>query len=454
MIGPGQALTLGQALWALSRLSRHDRWSREQLLAFQARRLAELRSFAVAHSPYYREAHRGLEDAPLEALPSLSKTTLMERFDDLVTDRAVHLTDVEAYLRHATVTGRYRGRYRVQVTGGTTGYRGIFLVDPAEWTAILASYGRARVWAGVGFGPSRPPRLAFVSSRNPTHQTSLVGATTSSPIMPTLRLDATDPTPAMVAALNQFRPDMVSGYASVLRLLADEQLAGRLEIRPRAVANGGEVLDDETRARIRMAFGVRPRDGYAATETGVIAYECAEGHLHRFEDLVVAEVVDAGNRPVPDGEQGAKVLVTVLSSRTQPLIRYELSDRVTASAGPMPGDLPFGTLGRIQGRQEDVLYLAGVPVHPKLFADALERLPVAGWQVVDEGEALRVLLAGTDAVDTAAVSAAIGASLRAIGVEGVQVSVEVVPAIPRTAAGKAPLVRRAGRSPAGAVPTP
>jgi hypothetical protein len=46
-------------------------------------------------------------------------------------------------------------------------------VDPAEWTAILASYGRARVWAGVGFGPTRPPRLAFVSSRNPTHLTSL-----------------------------------------------------------------------------------------------------------------------------------------------------------------------------------------------------------------------------------------------------------------------------------------
>jgi hypothetical protein len=34
--------------------------------------------------------------------------------------------------------------------------------------------------------------------------------------------------------------------------------------------------------------------------------------MHLFEDLVIAEVVDADNQPVRRGEYGAKVLVTVL----------------------------------------------------------------------------------------------------------------------------------------------
>jgi len=50
--------------------------------------------------------------------------------------------------------------------------------------------------------------------------------------------------------------------------------------------------------------------------------------MHLFEDLVLAEVVDANGRPVPPGVSGDRLLVTVLFSRTLPLIRYELTDRV------------------------------------------------------------------------------------------------------------------------------
>ena len=38
--------------------------------------------------------------------------------------------------------------------------------------------------------------------------------------------------------------------------------------------------------------------------------------MHLFEDLVITEIVDVDNRPVSPAEYGAKVLVTVLFSRT------------------------------------------------------------------------------------------------------------------------------------------
>jgi phenylacetate-coenzyme A ligase PaaK-like adenylate-forming protein len=236
--------------------------------------------------------------------------------------------------------------------------------------------------------------MAVVSSRNTTHQSSLVGATVASRVVPTLRLDATQPVEDVVRGLTDFRPDAVVGYASMLRVLAEEQQSGRLAIRPSALISASEVLTAETRQRVRSAFGVAPTNVYAATETAGIASECQHGRMHRCEDLVIAEVVDEDNHPVPAGAFGAKLLVTVLFSRTQPLIRYELSDRVAFADGVCPD------------------------------------------------ERLRVLLAAEDAaVDGDAVRNSVRAALAALGAGEVEVEVVVVDAIPRTALGKAPLIR-------------
>jgi putative adenylate-forming enzyme len=434
--------TIAGLLRERAQLRTHDGWTRDEVLAYQAGRLADLRAHATAHSPFYRDLHRGLEGAPLSALPVVTKGTLMERFDDLVTDRDVRLADVERYIATAEATDRFRDRYRVAATGGTTGRRGIFLADPHEWTQVLASYGRAYEWAGVAAGLTNRIRMAVVSSTNPTHQSSIVGATVASRFIPTLRIDAIQPIDEVVAALNEFRPDSLVGYASILRILAEEQSAGRLHLAPRAVMSASEVLAPDTRERIRAAFGVAATNVYAATETAGIASECRLGHLHRYEDLVIAEVVDDDNQPVAEGEYGAKTLVTVLFSRSQPLIRYELSDRIAAAPG-MPADLPFSLLAGIEGRQEEVLSLGGVSVHPNVFHGALERLSVSGWQVIEEGGRVRVLLAGAADVDVAVTAQSVRAALERVGAHGVQVAVDLVDAIPRTAMGKAPLIRRA-----------
>jgi putative adenylate-forming enzyme len=429
-------------LRARSVLASHDRWSRDDLLAHQTRAVATLRSFALARSPFYREFHRGLETAPLEALPILTKATLMERFDEFVTDRDIHFRDVEAHLRSAGPTDLFRGRYRVAATGGTTGRRGVFLADRSEWTSVLASYARANDWAGVPAGLRHRLRVAVVSSRSPHHQSSIVGATLAGPIVPTLRLEAADPLERTTEALNGFRPDSLVGYASILRALADEQLAGRLSIAPRAVMSASEVLTDETRGRIRAAFGSEPFNVYAATETAGVASECVHHRLHRYEDLVIAEIVDEENRPVPPGEFGAKLLVTVLFSRTQPLIRYELTDRVRASMATCPDGRPFALLDAIEGREEDLLHLKGVAIHPNVFHSALEPVPVAAWQVVQEPDGLLVLLAQpAEEVVDADVASAVRTALQRAGADDVRLRVERVYAIPRTALGKAPLVR-------------
>lgn len=60
------------------------------------------------------------------------------------------------------------------------------------------------------------------------------------------------------------------------------------------------------------------------------------------------------------GEVGTKLLVTVLFSRTQPLIRYEIADRVRMTGQSCPCGRPLTLIEDIHGRTGDVVYLPGV----------------------------------------------------------------------------------------------
>ncbi len=93
---------------------------------------------------------------------------------------------------------------------------------------------------------------------------------------------------------------------------------------------------------------------------------------------------------------------------------------------------------------------AAISLHPNVFHSALERLDVAGWQVIDEGGRLRVVLARpAPGLDLTAVRHGIAFALEQIGARGVAVEIKAVDAIPRTALGKAPLIRHAWPEPPG-----
>jgi putative adenylate-forming enzyme len=446
-----EAGTLLRLLLSRRRLARHELWNREQLELHQARMLRELRDFAATRSRLYARFHRGLENRPLHELPVLTKAMVMEHFDELVTDPAVRLADVRAHLAGARSGTRYLDRYWIAATAGSTGRPGIFLHDDEEWTTVLASYARANGWAGIAAGLTHRLRLAIVSSRTPWHQSALVGQTLESRLVQRLQSDATEPIDRIVSELSSFQPESLVGYASMLRALANEQLAGRLRITPRAVMSASEVLTTEARSRIRKAWGVEPFDVYAATEPAGIASECSRhAGLHLYEDLVITEIVDEDNRPVPAGIAGAKVLVTVLFRRTQPLIRYEMSDRVAWLSEPCPCGRPFALVGALEGRQEDVLALPAasgerVQVHPNVFHQVLDLAPVAEWQVEhDDSGTLRVHIAGApSSFDGAALARELAAAVERAGALPQRIVVDRVPAIPRTKLGKAPLIREA-----------
>lgn len=62
---------------------------------------------------------------------------------------------------------------------------------------------------------------------------------------------------------------------------------------------------------------------------------------------LIVELVDERNEPVPPGTPSAKVLLTNLYNRAQPLSRYELTDRFVAQPpAPDHGHLRAAVEGR------------------------------------------------------------------------------------------------------------
>ena len=371
-----------------------DGWSREQLVALQQSRLRAVLAHAVEHSPYYRETlGPDAPERPLSELPTLSKPVLMEQFDRIVTDPALGVDELEAFLADADPGAAYRGAYRVFATSGATGVPGLFVFSHEEfahWIAVgLAALARA--------GVTPATRLIAIGAPSDVHITRQLFAAFQAGRQGVPRLSVITPIAEMVEALNAYQPEALIAYASTVGALADEQLEGRLHIQPELISTTSEVLTDETEERIEAAWGRPPVNAYAATEAPGIAIG-SHDHvgMHVFEGSVVIEVVDESGSPVPPGVAGTKVLLTSLINRAQPLIRYELTDAIVLAEGPDPSGRPYLRIARVDGRSGDILRFPAatggeIAVHPyRLRSPFSAMLDVRQYQIVRERDGLRV----------------------------------------------------------------
>jgi len=426
-------------------LMERDRWTRDDLLAHQAERVRALLTHAVSRSPYYREVlGADAAERPLAELPTLSKATLMAEFDRIVTDPQLRLADLRAHLASADPSQSFLGAYRVATTSGTTGRRSIVAFTHDEAAAWRAASARPMMRTGIGFGP----RFAALGSPSPVHVTRQVLVPPGVPAPP---ISAATPVPALVAALNAQQPEVLVGAAGIWRVLAEEQIAGRLRIAPRAAFFSSEPLTADVRRRVREAWGIEPTSGYAATEAPTIAASSPEHpEFEIAEDVVVIEIVDEDGQLVPPGRPGAKVLLTNLINYAQPLIRYELTDSVVESPHPNPVGRPWRCLLSIDGRTADILYLRGrdgatVAVHPSVLGSAVAPIAEVGeYSFVYDAQGLhaQVVLAPEAAADvTERLRQSLIAAVASTGAVAPAVDVQPVPALQREPGGKLRVVR-------------
>lgn len=325
----------------LARMLRAQWQSSAVLRAAQNDALRVLVRHAARHVPFYRDlysrhgiaarAFRGLEDLP--SLPLVDKRQLRAAGEQvLADDRPADLVKIS--------------------TSGSTGEPFEFHIDRRHDQWRKAQYLRPYLANGRRLSDKVLRLTAFPAQRRPWF--------TALGLLREWQLDcATDPA-TIIAEWREIEPSILQGYPSSLRTLAQHCLGRgeRLDPAPRRVFTDSEMLDADTRAILEQTFGTPVIDIFGTYETDNIAYQCNErGGYHVTLDSVVLEVVGGDGREVASGEDG-ELVVTVLTNRTHPFIRYRLGDIGRISAAPCACGRGFPLLEVISGRADDMIVLA------------------------------------------------------------------------------------------------
>lgn len=335
----------------------------------QRARLARLVEATRAGSALYRERLKGITPGrtPLADWPVVTKVELMQRFDDWVTDPALRLDALHDFIADPERAGQaFAGRWQVWESSGSSGEPGIFVHDAqamAVYDALEAlrrsTPNPLRHWLDpLGLGE----RYAFVGATG-GHFASYVSTLRLQRLNPWLTgrlrcFSILQPTADLLAQLQDFAPTVIATYPSAAALLADEALAGRLTMHPREVWTGGETLSGPVRQHVQQVFGCALCNSYGASEFLALGWQCSHDRLHANADWALLEPVDEHHRPVPPGVQSHTTLLTHLAQFAQPLIRYDLGDRLTVA----PDRCDCGTalpVIEVLGRCDDALQLTG-----------------------------------------------------------------------------------------------
>lgn len=430
-------------------------------IALRQRARLEALIEAARAAPFWRERLAGVRTAAdFGSLAPVSKKELMRHFDATLTDGRVTQAALRDFVADPSRIGEpFAERYVVWESSGSSGEPGLFVQD----AAAMAVYDALESLRRPPLNPWRRwvdpwclgERFAFVGATG-GHFASTVSLQRLRRLQPGLAdrargFDFLQPLPALLAQLEAFAPTVLATYPSAALLLADEARAGRLHLSLSELLTGGEALSTTMRAGIESGFGCPVANSYGASEFLAIASPCRHGVLHLNADWVMFEPVDAAGRPVPPGVCGERTWLTNLANHVQPLIRYELGDRVTLLAQPCACGSPLPAI-EVQGRSDDVLSLRGasgraVRLLPLALTTVLEeRGGVVDFQLVQTGPAgLRLELGPRHGqADASRARDALRSWLHAQSLPRVRLSVRRVAAFAPGRSGKLQRVKAAG----------
>lgn len=431
-----------EAFPAIVGAARRLRWSAARLAAERENRLRSLLSHAAAGSPYWSRRLSGCDleaftEEDLSLLPVLTKDDLIENFDEILTDRSLNWRRVSEHIDHLEEDAYLDGRYRVLSTSGSEGRRALIVYGWEEWITFVAMLSR---WHELRVGDPAAS-IGSTFSRNPRHVAGALHAFWLESPEESARvthLPATLSLPEIVAGLNEARPAVLQGYPSMIQLLANEARAGRLEIAPRHVSTCGEQCTGQLREMVRATWGADLYDYWGSTE-GVYAFPCAAGPaMHLPDDFTIVEPVDNDYKPVAYGEPADRILLTNLYNKTQPLIRYEITDAMTISDEACGCGCAHRRITELRGRSGSVFfYDNGAAVHWVPMTTVLLSDPaVAEMQVTQTRRGAAVSLVTRAPCDTERLRLALTELMARSGVAEPEVTVGEVDSLQRMWSGK------------------
>ena len=330
-----------------------ERASMDELRALQFARLRDTLEHAYNSVVHYREAfdRAGAAPADLRDLADLARFPLLTKAD---------LRDNYPFGMFAVPRTEMM---RVHASSGTTGKPtvvGYTSDDIDVWAqlmarSIYAAGGRPGDIAHVAYGYG-----LFTGGLGAHYGAERLGCT----VVPV----SGGQTERQVTLIADFEPRIILVTPSYCLNLVDEMV--RQGIDPASCSLqvgifGAEPWTDELRSEIESRLGIDATDIYGLSEVmgPGVAQECVETKdgPTLWEDHFYPEIIDPDSGEVlPEGSFGELVL-TALTKRGQPVVRYRTRDLTRLLGGTAR---TMRRIQRITGRSDDMLIVRGVNVFP------------------------------------------------------------------------------------------
>lgn len=352
----------------LDELTANAQLPQAQVLALQRRRAADLARFAAEHSPFYREhfAAAGVDLSRLEdpeqwqRLPIITRQLVKANNDRFASDEADETTAREAE------------------TSGSTGEPLVVQHDARVPTLSLAW----RMYRSWGVEPwDNMARISRWTFDRISAIKNAVAWWPSRQIFMDTRMMDDDSMRAFHQQIVATKPRLIEGYLGAVTEFAYFLERTGLKIpAPVAVGTTAAPLPMSVRRRLEAAYGAPVYDEYRSSEVGWIAGECREQNgLHIFADARLIEIVDDDGNPVPNGTQGI-ILMTDLTNRVFPMIRYQMGDRGTLRDGLCPCGSTLPLMEGVDGRTDGVIRLPSGRVLAQQLTSIFAEHPTAVQQ--------------------------------------------------------------------------
>jgi phenylacetate-CoA ligase len=256
-----------------------------------------------------------------------------------------------------------------------------------------------------------------------------------------LHISMFDDVDKQLSILTEYRPDFLESYPSSLLSLAHACLERGINIRPKLILTGAELLLAGDAEAIRSVFGCDSMDGYGCLEIGPLAWECREhAGYHMNVDGVVMEFLDKNGKQVAAGERG-EITCTSLVNYSMQFIRYLIDDQGIPSYEECPCGRPLPLMKMVEGRKDDFLTaMDGRIVSPLVFCYMLHlgyHQGLSQFRVIQEArDRLTIQLAGLKAQLDEKTADDVRSRIREILGEGMQIEFQLVDTLERDAGGK------------------
>ena len=378
----GSAATLA----ILFQLERSQWLSGEEILARQHEQLSKLLRHARRSVPFYRDRLAGLTEEAVSSLgaecwariPLLRRSEIQQAGEALLSQA---IPKGHGGTGEIFTSGSTGAPIRVVQTGLWRHYRAAFTMRDHLWHRP-ESGGKLAAIRTSKKGDSLYPEGSLNKGWSP--RTSALFRTG-----PGVGLNITSTLEQQVEWLRRHDPDYLLTHPTNVDRLAQHCLERRISLpRLRQVQTIAEVLQPETRALSRAAWGVPVVDLYSTREAGYLALQCPDHeHYHVQAEGVLLEVLDAEGRACGPGEIG-RVVITPLHNFAMPLIRYDLGDHAEVGP-PCPCGRGLPVLRRILGRTQNMVTLpSGERIWPLLssndISDVLAIAPLRRYQFVQK----------------------------------------------------------------------